>query len=119
MKQEELFKKYGIVEETKWCMDSEDFNKLVRDHFPALTNQERFKEFECVAEFEWNNYSNYDAEIANKNEFLEESKDSLYNKYDRKDIMSGKFGVSLDAIFTFLIEHNILPCGKYEIQVSW
>jgi len=111
---EEVLKKYRIVEETKWYMDYGDFERLVKDHLPELTNQERYKDFESVAEFEWNNYSNYDTEVTKV-----ELEDDMYIKYDRKDIMNGKFGLGFNSILTFLVENKILPAGKYSVEVFW
>lgn len=109
-----ILKKYNIAEETKWYMDYDNFDKLVRDHLPELTKQERYKKFECIAEFEWNNYSNYDTEVDEK-----DSEDSIYIKYDKKYIMKGKSGLGFHSILTFLVENKILPTGKYVVEVFW
>jgi len=111
----ETFEKYNITEEIKWSMDQNDFDRLVQDHLPKLTNQDKYKNFESIAEFEWNNYSNYDAEVTK--DALKE--DSIYYKFDKQDIINGKSFISLDSIICFLIEHKILQFGKYEVIVFW
>lgn len=114
MKQVKALKDYNIKEETKWYMDYGDFDRLVRDHLPELTGNDRYKEFESVAEFEWNNYSNYDTEVTEK-----DFEYDFYNKYDKRDIMVGKFGLGFHAVLTFLVENKILPTGKYAVEVFW
>ena len=108
--------KYNIKEKTKWYMGYDDFDRLVRDHLPELTGNERYKEFECIAEFEWNNDSNYDTEVDWK-EINDE--DGFYNKHDKKDIMKGKSGLGFYAVLTFLVDNKVLPAGKYAVEVSW
>jgi len=110
------FNKFKIEEETKFYMDYNDFNNLVSEHLPTLTNtSERYKDFECVAEFEWNNYSNYDAEV----EEADFKEDSIYYAFERQDIIEKKNYLNFQALLCFLVEHKILPYGKYEVKVSW
>ncbi len=115
MNQKELFKKYGINKQTKWYMDYDDFNKLVRDYLPKLTKQSYYKMFDCIDKFDWNNHSNYDTEV-NEKDYFEES---IYIKYDKEDIMEGKAGLSFHSILTFLVENKVLPIGKYVVRVFW
>ena len=59
MSYSEILKKYFIEKITRYSMDYDDFDDLVRAHLPKLTGQAtRYTNFECVAEFEWNNDSN-------------------------------------------------------------
>jgi len=112
----EVYTKYKIEQVTRFSMDYGDFNNLVSEYLPSLTNTDgRFKDFECVAEFEWNNYSIFDATITKGD--LE--KDSFYDKFDRKEIQEGKYNLSFNQVLCFLIENKILPYGKYEVKVSW
>ena len=111
IKMREVFKKFKIEEETKFCMDYDDFNDLVIEYLPALVNNsDRYEDFECIAEFEWNNDSNYDTEITEKYKL---------DDYERKDIMEGSHFLGFHQILSFLVEHKILPYGKYEVKVSW
>lgn len=117
-----IFNKFKIEEVTKFEMDYGDFDDLVREYLPGLvakinpTIPDRYKNFECIAEFEWNNYSNYDVEVS-KNDLKD---DSIYNKFDRKEIIDGKLMyLSFHSIVCFLIEHKVLPLGNYEVRVSW
>lgn len=109
-------KQFNIVEETKYFMDSNDFNNLVRKHLPLLIKDgAKYKNFEGIAEFEWNNYSNYDVKIT-KNDLKE---DGFYNEFDKKDIINKANSLSFHGVMCFLVENKILPYGEYIIAVSW
>lgn len=105
------FSTYNIEQETKYVMSDSDFNRLVSDHLPKVAKDpDRYKNFECVAEFEWNNDSNYDTDIAENYKL---------DNYERKEIVGGTHYLGFHQVMCFLVELNILPYGKYEVKVSW
>ena len=115
---EDVCSKYNIIIETRFSMDDSDFNNIVREYLPKLVNKsasDKYKKFECVAEFEWNNDSNFDVAVTES----DIEKDSYYDKYGRMEILHGKKFIGLDSILCFLIENKILQFGKYEVKVSW
>ncbi len=112
---EEIFKKHEIETVTKFSIEYDNFDNLIREHLPVLTlNSDRYIDFESIAEFGWNNYSNYDAEVTPK-----DLKDSTYINYDKPDIVKGCISLNFHSVLCFLIEHEILPYGTYEVRVSW
>ena len=97
-----------------FCFESDDFDKLVRKHVAPLTdNPDRYKNFECVAEFEWDR-GQQSASI----DAGDETKD-FYLKYDRKDIMSGESYIGFFGLLVFMHEHELIDAGSYSIDVDW
>jgi len=102
---------------TYFLMDVRELDELIRKELAPLTkNPARFKNFECIAEFEWNNYARYETSV-NFSDFMSK----IYKKYDRKDIMKGDpremFG--LHGLMSFMLENNIIREGNYLIDPSW
>lgn len=49
---------------TYFTMNGNELNDLISKNLaPLVKNPDRFKNFECVAEFEWNNYALYSASV--------------------------------------------------------
>ena len=106
-----------LNKETYFTLNGDEFNELVSNKIAPLTkNPERFKNFECVAEFEWNNYALYSSSVL-KNDFMS----NFYKEYNRKSIINAEkdeiFG--LHDLLTFMLEHDIIKEGKYLIDPSW
>lgn len=110
-----IFDEYNIEEETKFFIDSYDFDKLIRKYLGKLIPGPKYENFESIAEFEWNNYSNYDADVTDKD--LEE--DGMYDNYYRDKILNKEHYLGLHQVLCFLVENKILPYGSYEVKVSW
>ena len=108
------FQKYNIKTVTKFSMGDFDFDRLCRDHLPLLTDTgDRYKIFECVAEFQWLNDSNYDTIIS-----IGDLKNDIYDS-DKKDILKGERYLGLHQIMCFLADYKVIPFGHYEIRVSY
>ena len=104
-----MFTKKVVIE----CTD-DDINSLVRGKVAPLTdNPERYKDFECAAEFEWNSAC-YDVSVSKS-----DIDGEIYQKYDRKNIISGRSFLSIHDIMVFLLEHDIIEEGNYLIDASW
>lgn len=103
--------------ETYFTLTGCEFNELVSKNLAPLTkNPARFEKFECIAEFEWNNYALYSASVS-KSDFLSD----FYKKYDRKEIINcdGYNMHGLHSLLTFMLEHDIIEEGNYLIDPSW
>jgi len=81
-----------------------EFDELVRDTFP---NQ---KDYECVAEYEWNNYQEHLVEYDESN-FSEDD----YEKFKKGETMY----LSEYDVVAFLIHEGALEPGHYLIEVFW
>lgn len=104
-----MFKKKTLI-----TCDVDDINNLVSEKLAPLTNNpERYKNFECVAEFEWNS-AQYQCNVD-----LSDVTDSIYLKYDKGDIMKGSTSFGIHQIMTFLLEHGLIEEGEYLIDASW
>lgn len=102
---------------TYFTLTGDDFNELVKKELAPLTkNPARFEKFECIAEFEWNNYALYSASVSNDDVLSE-----LYKKYDRKDIINckGYNMYGLHGLLSFMLENDIIEEGNYLIDPSW
>lgn len=103
--------------ETYFTLTGDELNTLVsKELAPLVKNPARFENFECVAEFEWNNYARYESSV-NESDFMSD----FYKIYDRQDIFnadkSKTFG--LHEILLFMLENNIIKAGNYLIDPSW
>jgi len=103
--------------ETYFTLTGDELDELISKELAPLTkNPARFEKFECVAEFEWNNYALYESSVS-KSDFMND----FYKEYDRQEIIDAEYGsmFGLHDIFTFMLEHDIIKEGNYLIDPSW
>lgn len=103
--------------ETYFTLTGDELNDLISKNLVNLVkNPTRFLNFECVAEFEWNNYALYSVSVS-KSDFMSD----FYKKYDRKDIINceGYNMFGLHGLMSFMLEHGIIEEGNYLIDPSW
>lgn len=97
-----------------FVMDYNDWDALVRSNFPER------KDYECVAEHEWNNYSSYYVKDAGgprswmTADGLKREQDNLAAWLRRERRV-----ISHHLLFEELIRRGVLELGDYLIQVSW
>lgn len=102
---------------TYFNLTGNEFDELVRENLaPLVKNPARFEDFECIAEFEWNNYALYSANVL-KSDYMND----FYKEYDKQEIINSESGecYCLHSLLSFLLENDIIKEGNYLIDPSW
>lgn len=104
---------YGIVSRAVYKMDYGDFEDLVKEELPKLTECKDIEKYSFVAAEECGNDSTHDFGT-NEPSFKDDDFEDLLEK-----LKEGRYWFVNDDIVNFLIYKEVIPRGEYIIDVCW
>lgn len=97
------------------------FYEIEYDDFDNFITETFGKEYECVADNEWNNYSSYNFNVEIRLQDLKE--DSFFMLYTvtnvEKWLKKEKNKIDAQSLLDYLVWKGVIPAGKYLIKVFW
>jgi hypothetical protein len=90
------------------------FDKMVNDHF------ENVKDFYCVANEEWDNYSCYKFDDVTQSDFVKHHYSTKWDWTRWDNFLAGNNPMYIvSSIISYFVMSGVLPEGNYLIEVFW